>query len=67
MNAKILYIAGLALLASCGQKKTLLFNGQNPDSWTVFTDPNSDADASQTFTVADGLIRICLPTAASMC
>ncbi len=58
MKTKLLFIAGLALLASCGQKKTVLFSGQNPDGWIVFTDPNSDADASQTFTVADGLIRI---------
>ena len=58
MKAKLLFIAGLVLLASCSQKKNMLFNGKDLSGWTVFTDPASDVDASQTFTAGDGLIRI---------
>ena len=59
MRRNILLICCLALLTiSCSPKKTALFNGSDLTGWVFVTDPNSQEDASRTFTASDGLIHI---------
>ena len=57
-------IAILALLAcalfciSCGERKTMLFNGKNLDGWTFFVNPEAGVPAADVFGVKDGVITI---------
>lgn len=45
-------------LVSCGERKTMLFNGKNLDGWSFFLDPESSIPASEVFGVKDGVITI---------
>lgn len=57
-------IAIMALLAcallciSCGERKTMLFNGKNLDGWTFFVNPEAGVPAADVFGVNDGVITI---------
>jgi hypothetical protein len=45
------------LVLSCGsEKKTVLFNGENLDNWSIFTG-NSDVDPGDVFWVEDGILN----------
>lgn len=52
-----LLIAAMTLI-SCGERKTMLFNGKNLDGWSFFLDPESSIPASDVFGVKDGVITI---------
>ncbi|MBQ9661180.1 MAG: DUF1080 domain-containing protein [Bacteroidales bacterium] len=59
---KIFLFAALAalVLASCGPKKEVLFNGENLDGWTSLTrDPEPGVELNEpTFSVRDGALRV---------
>ena len=56
---KLLALAlGALLLVSCGERKTVLFNGKNLDGWIFHLDTAATVPASEVFGVKDGVITI---------
>ena len=56
---KILALAlGALLLASCGERQTQLFNGEDLTGWSFSLAPDSEVDADDVFDVEDGVITI---------
>ena len=60
MKSRFLFaaLAVAVTVSSCGDPKTELFNGRDLTGWVCVTDPASDADPADTFSVSDG--RICI-------
>lgn len=61
MKTRFFFVAlacGLAVSSCGGGQKTELFNGRDLTGWVCVTDPASDADPAETFSVVDGHIRI---------
>lgn len=60
MKSRFLFaaLAVAVTVSSCGDPKTELFNGRDLSGWVCVTDPASDADPAETFSVSDG--RICI-------
>lgn len=57
---RILIVLGLAALvcASCGERKTQLFNGKDLTGWVLHVDTASTVPATEVFGVRDGVITI---------
>ncbi len=56
---KILVLALAALLfASCGERQTQLFNGEDLTGWSFSLAPDSEVEADEVFGVKDGVITI---------
>ena len=56
---KILALAlGALLLASCGERQTQLFNGEDLTGWSFSLAPDSEVAADAVFGVKDGVITI---------
>ena len=56
---KILALAlGALLLASCGERETQLFNGEDLTGWSFSLAPDSEVAADAVFGVEDGVITI---------
>ena len=58
VSSIIILLACCASMVSCGDKKTLLFNGKNLDGWSFVLAPDSEVPASEVFGVKDGVITI---------
>ena len=54
VSSIIILLACCASMVSCGDKKTLLFNGKNLDGWSFVLAPDSEVPASEVFGVNDG-------------
>ena len=57
-KTNLLLILVLLVLASCGTKKEVLFNGRNLDGWVYFVREGEEQPAGPTFSVADGALRV---------
>ena len=58
-NAIIIAIMAAALCCiSCGEQKTMLFNGKDLSGWSFVVDPANPVPAEEVFGVKDGVITI---------
>ena len=60
MKVKFMFavVALAAILSSCADNKTSLFNGKDLNGWVCVVDSASDVPASKVYSVVDGNIRI---------
>lgn len=59
MKRTVLFLGFLSLLlASCGTKKEVLFNGENLEGWTSFVRESEEAFDEPTFSVRDGAMHV---------
>lgn len=58
LTAIVVLLAGAVLFTSCGERKTMLFNGKDLTGWNFFVNPEAGVPASDVFGVKDGVITI---------